>query len=75
MSRDVPLSYGVDFERALERLHRDTGAAIRRLQALRSAYASPAAIEAARAEATAAQARAQQLRVHDRAAIAQILAG
>ena len=75
MSRDVPLSYGVDFELALERLHRDTGAAIRRLQTLRSENATPAAIEAARVEAAAAQARACELRVHDRAAIAQILAG
>lgn len=90
MSRDVPLSYGVDFERALERLHHDTGAAIRcplcdsTQRRATGLVRLPDGNVAAEYRCDncgevwtwtdAAQARAEQLRVHDHDAIAQILA-
>ena len=74
-ARDVPLTHGVDFERALQRLNADAGAAFRALMALRNdPSATPAQVADARAAAQAAQARAGELRPLQHDEIARILA-
>ncbi|WP_017461369.1 hypothetical protein [Dyella ginsengisoli] len=73
MSMELDTNFGVDFERAKERLHAEAGRLYRRYWAIRNT-ASPAAVEEAKAAWTDAQARAAALRRQDEAAIRAVLA-
>lgn len=68
----VSINYGVDFERAKERLEAEAGRLFRAYRATKET-GSPEAIEQARAAYVAAQERAGSLRLNDEAGIRAVL--
>lgn len=74
MHHDVGINYGVDFERALERLHHDAGKMFRHYWAAKHGNGSEEEIAQLRQAYLDAQARTEALSRHDDAAIQAVLA-
>ena len=71
---DVDINFGVDFERALERLHHDSGKIFRRYWAAKHGNSSKEEIAQLRQAYLDARVRTEALSRHDDAAIQAVLA-
>ena len=74
MRNDVDINYGVDFERALERLHHDAGEIFRHYWAAKHGNGSKEEVAQLRQAYFDAQVRTEALSRHDDAAIQAVLA-
>lgn len=73
MHTDVDINYGVDFERALERLHHAAGKVFRQYREAKRGNAGEARIERLRQAYIEAQREAEALSSHDEAGIRAVL--
>lgn len=74
MRNDVDINYGVDFERALERLHHAAGKIFRQYREAKRGNGSEAEIERLRQAYIDAQHQAEALSSRDEAGIRAVLA-
>lgn len=74
MSNDVDINYGVDFERAMERLHHAAGKIFRQYREAKHGNAGEAEIERLRQAYIDAQRETEVLSPRDEAAIRGVLA-
>lgn len=73
MRNDVDINYGVDFERALERLHHEAGNIFRQYREAKRGNADEASIKRLREAYIEAQREAEALSSHDEARIRAVL--
>ncbi|MGO4502615.1 MULTISPECIES: hypothetical protein [unclassified Dyella] len=73
MGNDVDINYGVDFERALERLHHAAGKIFRRYREAKRGNSSEEEIERLRQAYISVQDEAEALSPRDEAAIRAVL--
>lgn len=74
MRNDVDINYGVDFERALERLHHAAGKIFRQYREAKHGNSDEAEVERLHQAYIEAQCEAEALSLRDEAAIRAVLA-